>query len=76
MDPPKLCNGTRLCVKSLMQYTIEAVILTGKGAGETVLIPRIPLIASDLEFPFKRLQFPVRLVFAIIYYQQITRTIY
>jgi hypothetical protein len=65
MDPPKLCNGTRLCVKSLMQYTIEAVILTGKGAGETVLIPRIPLIASDLEFPFKRLQFPVRVAFAI-----------
>ncbi len=48
-----------------MQYTIEAVILTGKGASKTVLIPRIPLIASDLEFPFKRLQFPVRVAFAI-----------
>jgi ATP-dependent DNA helicase PIF1 len=54
MDPPKLCNGTRLCVKRLLRYTIEAIILTGKGAGETVLIPRIPLIASNLEFPFKR----------------------
>jgi ATP-dependent DNA helicase PIF1 len=55
MDPPKLCNDTRLCVKRLLRNTIEAIILTGKCAGETVLIPRIPLIASNLEFPFKRL---------------------
>ena len=52
-------------MKRLQRYTIEATILTGKGAGETVLIPRIPLEASNLEFPFKRLQFPVRLAFAI-----------
>jgi len=30
LDPPKLCNGTRLCVKRLHSYVIEATILTGK----------------------------------------------
>ncbi|KIH46210.1 hypothetical protein ANCDUO_23740, partial [Ancylostoma duodenale] len=65
MDPPKLCNGTRLCVKNLMPNVIEATILTGKAKGEDVFIPRIPMIPTDMPFDFKRLQFPVRLAFAI-----------
>jgi ATP-dependent DNA helicase PIF1 len=65
LDPPKLCNGTRLCVKKMLGNVIEATILTGKGEGETVFIPRIPLIPSDLPFHFKRFQFPMRLAFAI-----------
>ncbi|KIH43492.1 hypothetical protein ANCDUO_26501 [Ancylostoma duodenale] len=65
MDPPKLCNGTRLCVKNLMPNVIEATILTGKAKGEDVFIPRIPMIPTDMLFDFKRLQFPVRLAFAI-----------
>jgi ATP-dependent exoDNAse (exonuclease V) alpha subunit len=43
----------------------EATILTGNGEGETVFIPPIPLIPTDLRFNVKRLQFPVRLAFAI-----------
>jgi ATP-dependent DNA helicase PIF1 len=65
LDPPKPCNGTRLCVKKLLGNVIEATILTGKGEGETVSIPRIPLTPTDLPFNFMRLQFPVRLAFAI-----------
>jgi hypothetical protein len=65
LDQPRLCNGTRLAVKKLMPHVIEATILTGCGKGEDVFIPRIPLIPSDVPIPFKRLQFPVRLSFAM-----------
>jgi hypothetical protein len=65
LDPPKLCNGTRLVVKALNTYVIEATILNGTFKGDNVFIPRIPLIPSDLPFRFQRLQFPIRLAFAI-----------
>ncbi|GFU77444.1 ATP-dependent DNA helicase [Trichonephila clavipes] len=62
---PRLCNGTRLSVKKMMNYVIEATILTGKFKGEDVLLPRIPMIPTDMPFEFKRLPFPVRLAFAM-----------
>ncbi|KAM4015418.1 ATP-dependent DNA helicase pif1-like [Anomaloglossus baeobatrachus] len=65
LDPPKLCNGTRLLIKNLFPHVIEATILTGWATGEDVFIPTIPLIPSHLPFDFKRLQFPVRLAFAM-----------
>jgi len=65
LDAPKLCNGTRLIVKAMMDNVIEATILTGCAAGQDVFIPRIPLIPSDMPFEFKRLQFPLRLSFAM-----------
>ena len=65
LDAPKLVNGTRLVVKKLMPHLIQATILCGISKGEDVLIPRIPIIPSDLPFNFKRLQFPVRLCFAM-----------
>ena len=65
LNPPKLCNGTRLQVKALCSNLIEATIFTGCGEGETVFIPRIPLIPSDYPFQFKRLQFPVRMCLAM-----------
>ena len=65
LDAPKLCNGTRLVVKQLMNNIIEATIITGQGKGQHVFIPRIPLIPSDCPFPFKRLQFPLRVCFAM-----------
>jgi hypothetical protein len=65
LDPPKLCNGTRLLIKNLFPNIIEATILTGCAKGEDVFVPRIPLIPSDLPFDFKRLQFPVRLAYAM-----------
>lgn len=65
INQPRLCNGTRLAVKNLMPNVIEATILTGKFKGEDVLIPRIPMKPSDMPFEFRRLQFPVRLAFAM-----------
>ena len=65
LDAPKLVNGTRLVVKKLMPHVIQATILCGHAKGEGVFIPRIPIIPSDLPFSFKRLQFPVRLCFAM-----------
>ena len=65
IDPPRLCNGTRIVVKKLMDYLIEETILSGKFKGTSVLIPRIPMVPTDLPFEFRRLQFPVRLAFAM-----------
>jgi ATP-dependent DNA helicase PIF1 len=48
-----------------MPNIIEATILTGSAKGEDMFIPRIPLIPSDMPFDFKRLQYPVRLSFAM-----------
>jgi ATP-dependent DNA helicase PIF1 len=65
LDPPRLCNGTRMIVCNLHNYLIEATIAAGEFAGQTVMIPRIPLLPSDCPFEFRRLQFPVALSFAM-----------
>lgn len=65
LDAPRLCNGTRLRITQLGQNIIGATILTGVGKGESVIIPLIPIIPTDLPFQFNRLQFPVKLSFAI-----------
>lgn len=65
LDVPKLCNGTQLVVKRMMPRLLEATIITGPGSGENVFIPRIPLRPSDTPFEFQRLQFPVRVSFAM-----------
>ncbi|GFS57206.1 ATP-dependent DNA helicase [Trichonephila inaurata madagascariensis] len=44
---PRLCNGTRLIGKKLMQHVIQATVLTGRAKGEDVFISRIPIIPSD-----------------------------
>ena len=36
-----------------------------KNAEESVMLPRISIIPTDLPFRFKRVQFPVRLCFSI-----------
>ena len=64
IEPPKMCNDTRLHVKTLMPNVIEGTIITGYEKGD-VFIPRIPLIPSDMPFDFKMLQFPTRLAFAL-----------
>lgn len=35
------------------------------GSGKSVLIPRIPTIPTDIPFKYKRLQFPIKLCYAI-----------
>ena len=59
LDPPRLCNGTRLMLKKMPPTCAEAEILLGKYAGERVPDSRIPLTLSDndMPIPFERLQF-------------------
>ena len=47
VNPPRLCNGTRLSVKKMMNNIIEATILNVKFKGEDFLLPRIPMIKTD-----------------------------
>ncbi|EPB66296.1 hypothetical protein ANCCEY_14614 [Ancylostoma ceylanicum] len=61
IEPPKLCKGTRLCVKKLLPNVIEATILTGRSKGEDVFIPRIPMIPTDMPFDFSRVSTPENL---------------
>jgi ATP-dependent DNA helicase PIF1 len=49
----------------MMNNIIEATILNGKFKGEHVLLPRIPMIPTNMSFEFKRLQFSVRIAFAM-----------
>jgi hypothetical protein len=64
IDPP---NITRCRVHACSSKVIEVVILHGPAAGKHAFIPRIPLVPSttDLPFQFKRLQFPLRLCYAM-----------
>jgi hypothetical protein len=61
-----LCNGTRLIIRNLLPNVIHARIISGSKVGKDVLIPRINLNSPE-ESPieFQRLQFPVRLAFAM-----------
>ncbi|KAL4098638.1 hypothetical protein QTP88_023201 [Uroleucon formosanum] len=65
LSPPKLCNGTHLRITDLQKNLIEAQIMTGSAKGESVFIPRIPMIPLDYPFQFKRIQFPVISCFAM-----------
>ena len=44
---------------------VSTCVELDREQGKAVLIPRIPMIPTDLPFQFKRLQFPIRLAFAI-----------
>jgi ATP-dependent DNA helicase PIF1 len=66
--PNGLCNGTRLIIQNLRPNVIEAVIVTGSNVGHTVSLSKLPLMsAEDATIPFamKRVQFPIRLAFAL-----------
>lgn len=69
IDPPEgLCNGTRLICRSLNPNIIDAVISCGEFSGKQVFLHRISFrIENDPDCPvsFERIQFPVRLCFAM-----------
>ena len=62
-----LCNGTRLRILDLFNSYFTAKVLTGPFESLTVIIPRVKLEGADpgMPFSFWRIQFPVRLAFAI-----------
>ncbi|GFU17137.1 ATP-dependent DNA helicase [Trichonephila clavipes] len=48
-----------------MGNILEATLLSGKLQGEVVLLPQIPDDSFRLTYPFKCLQFPILLAFAM-----------
>ena len=71
INPPRICNGTRLAVKKLMFKVIEATILNGKW--KHVLIPRLPVIPTDMPLNLNECSFPFDLLFDD--YQQSTGSV-
>jgi hypothetical protein len=68
LDPTNgLCNGTRLICLNISRYTIKAEIATGSRIDQIALIPRIKLEsnAKQIGIDFQRIQFPIRLAFAM-----------
>lgn len=68
IDPTEgLCNGTRLQIVQMAKHILQAKIITGKRAGETVFLHRILIEPSDTKLPFKmrRRQFPLKVAFAM-----------
>ena len=69
LDAPRLCNGTRLRIMKLGAKVIEAQIISGSYANQTVLLFKCKLQCKDnnkhIPVPFTRTQFPIRLAFAM-----------
>lgn len=68
LDPTTgVCNGTRGILTRTSSRVLEIRLLGGDHAGQTVFIPRITLIPSNVQLPFKlrQCQFPVRLAFSM-----------
>ena len=64
-----LCNGTRLIIEDIInKRLIKAKIAAGEHKGKVVLIPKIntkPADFTSFGFEWQRLQFPVKLAFAM-----------
>ncbi|CAN6885780.1 unnamed protein product, partial [Brassica oleracea] len=62
-----LMNGTRLQITQLMDFMVQARIITGENVGKLVDIPRLLITPSDTRLPFKmrRRQLPLAVAFAI-----------
>jgi len=62
-----LCNGTRLIVTSIGEWTIEAKIMNGSHANQSFAIPRITLSLKNNKWPFvlQRPQYPIRVCYAM-----------
>lgn len=65
--PIGMCNGSRLILRRVHRFVLEAIISSGPKRGTTVLIPRISLSPSEQEYPFTltRRQFPIRPAFVM-----------
>ena len=64
-----LCNGTRLQIKRMTDEHLVCEVLTGPNKGKTEFIHRIEIEHGRRDprvvMKFKRIQFPVRLCFAM-----------
>ena len=66
LEPPRLCNGTRMIVEELHDNLIVAKINIGAFKDEIVMIPRITLnLTVGEDIPLKRSQFPIQTSFGM-----------
>ena len=68
LDPPRLCNGSRIRLTYVGKRVLEGEILGGVYANEKVLLPRMPLTSKDNgkgPCQFTRTQFPINTAFAM-----------
>jgi len=66
INPPRLCNGTRLVVHELYDNLIVAETIASQFQGEIVFIPRLKVILSEGDnIPFSSFQFPIQPAFAM-----------
>jgi PIF1 helicase. len=63
LDALRLCNGSS---RRITQVGKIYLVLLFYRCRESVIIPRKPIIPTDLPFQFKRVQFPIKLSFAVI----------
>lgn len=62
-----LCNRTRLKVRRMGTHVLECMVLTGTRVGDIALIPRMTMVTTTMNLPFKfqRRQFPISVCFAM-----------
>ena len=62
-----VCNGTRGIITQMSNMVIEIRLMGGTHSGKTFFVPRIKMELTKGEIPFtlSRLQFPLRLAFAM-----------
>lgn len=65
LNPPKLCKGFRLHVKALRKNIIEIIVITVCARRDIVFIPRITSVSTNYPIKFKRIQFLLKVYFAI-----------
>ena len=61
---PGMVNGTRMIIKGIPSNTLKCKVLTGTAKNEMIYMPRILFIVNE-PYSFSRLQFPVRLSYAM-----------
>ena len=62
-----MSNGIRVIVKRMFNLFLHVELLTGQSQGKRVFIPKMTLIPSDTDLPVRsrRVQFPIRLAYAM-----------
>uniref|UniRef100_A0A0L8IGU8 ATP-dependent DNA helicase n=1 Tax=Octopus bimaculoides TaxID=37653 RepID=A0A0L8IGU8_OCTBM len=65
VEPPELCNSTRLIIKKIETLILTTTILIGPSAGLTKLLTPMSVSHSAVPFGFTRRQFPLKVCFAM-----------
>ena len=62
-----MSNGVRIIVSHMFHLFLDVEILSGQSHGKRIFLPKMTLIPSDTNLPFRlcRVQFPIRLAYAI-----------